>query len=406
MPIVIKATSSTNRCARASSTCPKGAYRGARRMGKCEYFWKYIFCCGWCYGKCCKSERRQGRPAKITRKVEHVEYIKARPKDSKNKEDTSGPSEKNKTEAYYCIVRTNFGTKWSDRQPRPLETSAVDTSKTKYKTFHDIIQEENKTMEYPQYLKDHKNMIGNDLKKIYVLNANSPTRTFGQSYVAPLKQKHSSNVTENTKSNFFSNIFCCLRNKHTRGVTDPTVLASIKDIRTHLSDKKETHETNPVTGNTYDFGCQYSLSSSHSLEITSHVLTKSVSQLSSIESILSLKWRRRFRRCNKRPSALQVMMMSLAKKIKSTNVKFHHKRNKKNNLVVLHVPKKFSNTSTLGTASPDQIKSERVEKALIIKDESSTFFVNNATRPPSSKICGPGEIFVKHICCTLFYHTR
>lgn len=401
MSIVMRVTSCTNRCAGCSyATCPKGSRRGARRMGKCEYLWKYIFCCGWCYEKCCQSNRRQGRPAKITHKVEHVDYVKDRSKDSKKRVDTSGPSQENKTEAYYCTIKTNFGTKCSDRQRvRPMETIAIDTNKIKYKTFHDIIQEENNSMEYPQFVKDHKNMVGNDLKKIYVLGYNAPTRTFGQSYVAPLKQL-SSNVTESTKSNFFSNMFCCLKNNQARGVKD-SKMTSTKDTRNRLTDKRETHETNPVTGNTYDFGCQYSLSSNHSLEIISHVLTQSVSQLSSIESIISLKWRRRFRRGSKRPSAIQVMMMSLVKKIKTSNNKFHHVRKRKNNVVVLHVPKKFSNTSTLGTASPAGIKSERVEKPLIIKDESSHFSVDSATRSPS-KICGPGEIYVKHIICTLF----
>lgn len=401
MSIVMRVTSCSNRCAGCSySTCPKGTPKGARRMGKCEYLCKYIFCFGWCFDKCCKSNRRGGRPAKITRRVEHVEYLNSRKKDSKNKVDTPGPSAENKTEAYFCTITTNYQRKWSDHQHvRPMDTLAIASkvsNKNKYKTFHDIIQAENKSMEYPQFVKDHNNMVGNDLKKIYVLNDNSPTRTFGQSYVAPMKQNAPSNVTETTKSNFFSNIFCCLRSKRTRGVKDPKSYIKETVHRMHQTCKKEIHEANPVTGNSYDFGCQYSLNSNHSLEIISHVLNRSVSQLSSIESIISLKWRRRFRRSSKHPSALQVMMMSLANKIKSRNPKFHHVRKKNNNVVVLHVPKKFSNTSTLGTASHARIKSDRVEKPLIIKDESSDNSVDSTTGT-LSKICGPGEIFVKHI---------
>lgn len=236
-------------------------------------------------------------------------------------------------------------------------------------------------MEIPQFVKDHKTMFGNDLKKIYIRGHNSLTRTFGQSYGAPLNHKLPSNESERKKINFFSKICCRLRNKLLKQVKDPKVSYIKETVHpTYMIGKRETHETN--TGNTYDFGCQNSLRSNCSLEIISHVLSRSVSHHSSTESIISLKWQR-----TKQPNALQALMMSLAKITKSKNPKLHV-NNKTNHVIVLHVPKKSSNTSTLGTASPTLITSERVEKPLIIKDEFSHDSVANASH--RSIICRPG----------------
>lgn len=197
--------------------------------------------------------------------------------------------------------------------------------------------------------------------------------------------------------------FCCIGNKERKGVKDSNTLRSkvTSSKGAGLWYKRDKHTPKlafphrSLTKNICDFSCQSSSQSNHSLEIKSQALSKSVSQHSSVQSIFSIKWRRRFRRYEKQPSIIQSVLYSLAKKFRGNKKKRNAaEKYEKKNVLVLHVPKNFSNTSTVGTASTTR-NSSKVEKPIIIRDESSQAITIEPTKPHNNKICGPGEVLVK-----------
>ncbi|KAG6465474.1 hypothetical protein O3G_MSEX015175 [Manduca sexta] len=392
MPSTLTVTSCSRKCKGCNYSNCKG--RRSRKIGKCEYFCKYIFCCGWCFG----TQSRERRPAKITRRVEHVDYIKIHSGTSKHKQKFNGSNKNETADLYFCTV-SNYVTTWPNNQrqwayKRPLATA------DDFKDFEaaSIAAQKVRTCESNDVTTKSHFFISNPI------NLNIPfhnTRTFGQTYIAPLK-KTPMFKTKTTKN--LANIFSsCLRSKQRKGATRGNIRSKkiVHPISAHMSLKPDIinilDNSRSISGTTNDFSCQFSVNSMQSLEIISHVLTRSVSRLSSLDSILSLKWRRRFRRHDKQPSTLQVMMCTLVKKIRYKKSK-HIVRQKKHNVVVLHVPKQFSNTSTLDTLSiaRNSMKSvARIEKPLIIKDMSNEDVTIRSVSKPLSKICGPGEVLVK-----------
>ncbi|XP_035449490.1 uncharacterized protein LOC118275587 isoform X1 [Spodoptera frugiperda] len=229
---------------------------------------------------------------------------------------------------------------------------------------------------------DHPLHTPSDHKKLYIPQK---TRTFGQCYAAPLKRQ-SIQKTKQSKGIFTVLFFCCLGDK-SQGANLPstTVPRSLNDV----------HVINSFNCDSYDFGCQYSLKSTHSLEIISQILTRSYSNMSSTESDYSAKWRDRFRKNKKTRNDLFVMMYALARKVKDKKSKFPI-RKKKNNVVVLRVPKQFSNASNSGTLSKTH-NSEKLEKPLTIRDESSHEQISYNCVSSRNKIWGPGEVLLKKL---------
>ncbi|XP_037294176.1 prostaglandin F synthase 2 isoform X1 [Manduca sexta] len=303
MPSTLTVTSCSRKCKGCNYSNCKG--RRSRKIGKCEYFCKYIFCCGWCFG----TQSRERRPAKITRRVEHVDYIKIHSGTSKHKQKFNGSNKNETADLYFCTV-SNYVTTWPNNQrqwayKRPLATA------DDFKDFEaaSIAAQKVRTCESNDVTTKSHFFISNPI------NLNIPfhnTRTFGQTYIAPLK-KTPMFKTKTTKN--LANIFSsCLRSKQRKGATRGNIRSKkiVHPISAHMSLKPDItnilDNTRSISGTTNDFSCQFSVNSMQSLEIISHVLTRSVSRLSSLDSILSLKWRRRFRRHDKQPSTLQTIL--------------------------------------------------------------------------------------------------
>ncbi|KAF9414321.1 hypothetical protein HW555_007718 [Spodoptera exigua] len=177
---------------------------------------------------------------------------------------------------------------------------------------------------------DHPLHVPSDHNKLFTPNS---TRTFGQCYAAPLKPEPAHNMKQ-SRGIFASLFVCCLGDKG-QGAKHIHRASTTPNGRK----QENVHVISSYNCNLYDFGCQYSLKSTHSLEIISHILTRSNSNISSSESENSAKWRSRK---NKKPRSLSVMMCTLARKLKEKNSK------KKDNVVILRIPKQFSNASNTG----------------------------------------------------------
>lgn len=262
-------------------------------------------------------------------------------------------------------------------------------------------------------------VIGNDLKKIYTLRDSFHNQTFRPPHLNPLKNEQTPNITESHSKTHFqiSDLTYRLRNKTMKRVrklsnslyrlTSKTMKRvrklNVKSFidsarRTKMPDQQDTRKNLVEITN---FGCQYSFTSSFSVEITSQALSQSVSRISSIltnSSSLSLKWRQSASKFRERPATtLQVMMMSLAKKIRSKSYLFHAKKNKRCDVVILHEPEKLSNTPIIDTESCMRIKTRMLtEKPLLIKDSSCKSLAE-------TKICRPGEVFVCTYRILLFF---
>lgn len=151
-----------------------------------------------------------------------------------------------------------------------------------------------------------------------------------------------------------------------------------------------------------------------SREIISHILTKSVSSNYDTSNKTSCSTNTLKKPRGKHCNVFKIMMHSMSRKLKlknSGNVK------KPNDVIVLHVPKKFSNISVEATTTrrfitpadytvadavpaPKEKKKKLKEKAtkfqpLKIRDSLSEkmIYINRLTKPPN-KLCGRGEIFV------------
>ncbi|XP_022817624.1 uncharacterized protein LOC111350331 isoform X1 [Spodoptera litura] len=225
---------------------------------------------------------------------------------------------------------------------------------------------------------EHPLQTPSDYNKLYIPN----TRTFGQCYAAPLKLE-TIQKAKPSRGIFTTLFFCCLGDK-SQGANLPSTIPVAHS-------QKDVHVINSFNCDSYDFGCQYSLKSTHSLEIISQMLTRSYSNMSSTESDDSA--RNRFRKNKKRRSDLFVMMYTLARKIKDKNSKFPI-RKKKNNVVVLRVPKQFSNASNTGSLSKTPTCT-KLEKPLTIRDESSHEQISYNCVSSRNKIWGPGEVLLK-----------
>lgn len=150
-----------------------------------------------------------------------------------------------------------------------------------------------------------------------------------------------------------------------------------------------------------------------SREIISHILTKSVSSnfntLNKTKCSANTLKKPRGKHCN----VFKIMMHSMSRKLKHKNSGPNLK--KPNDVIVLHVPKKFSNISVEATTTrkfitpaplpvaataPKEKKKKSKEnpakfQPLKIRDSLSEkmIYINRLTKPPN-KLCGRGEIFV------------
>lgn len=150
-----------------------------------------------------------------------------------------------------------------------------------------------------------------------------------------------------------------------------------------------------------------------SREIISHILTKSVSSnfntLKKTTCSANTLKKPRGKHCN----VFKIMIHSMSRKPKPKNTGQNPK--KPNDVIVLHVPKKFSNISIEATTTrrfitpaplatpvpaPKEKKKKLKEKPakfqpLKIRDSLSEkmVYINRLTKPPN-KLCGRGEIFV------------
>lgn len=150
-----------------------------------------------------------------------------------------------------------------------------------------------------------------------------------------------------------------------------------------------------------------------SREIISHILTKSVSSHFNIVNKTTCSTNTLKRPRGKHCNVFKIMMHSMSRKLKHKTSGLNPK--KPNDVIVLHVPKKFSNISIEATTTrrfitqaplvpavpaPKEKKKKLKEKPakfqpLKIRDSLSEkmIYINRLTKPPN-KLCGRGEIFV------------
>lgn len=138
--------------------------------------------------------------------------------------------------------------------------------------------------------------------------------------------------------------------------------------------KDELPEANSNKTNTIDFGCQSSLNSNCSMEIISHVLTRSLSQLSSVESLNFKLWRRNQ---PKQTNAIQVFAYYLMRKFKHSNSKIT--RRSKYNISVLGVSQ-ILNENSADTVFSNQNKFKSHEEYPIKIDDKDTKTVRTVMR--------------------------
>lgn len=192
--------------------------------------------------------------------------------------------------------------------------------------------------------------------------------------------------------------FCCIGSTERKGEEDSQIFqsksASLRSAGLiHKRDKGHSKPTDlqrsSAATTNCDSSCQYSASaaSNPSLEIKTHLLTKSVSQLSSIQSVFSIKWRRT-RRYTKQQNILQNIITKLTYKMNGKSKLLSPRKPAKKNVLVLHVPKNFSSTSTDRTRTAPRPLS--LEKPLVIKDVSSRTLIKRSANSPK-KLYGPGE---------------
>lgn len=165
--------------------------------------------------------------------------------------------------------------------------------------------------------------------------------------------------------------FCCLgKNTH-----------KTKKYKAKSRIDKNNDQTNIKSDERKDFHCQYNVKSNHSLELQAYALTRSSSKLSST-SDQNLK--QHLHRRNGHIHTFHILS-NLKNNKKHKPIKF-----KRNNVVILKIPKPFdSKVSLIRTTN---------EKPLIIYDQplKQPALNLNSFRKSSGKLCGPGEIFVKN----------
>lgn len=363
---------------------------------KCKEWFKKICCCGICIEKW-KSRKK----AKNSGRRRSSGYGRSK---AKRRQMIRNPSERidvvtsnysdYEAKVYYCNVTSNFEPKYPKHAPI-ANSSEIETLMK--------VGKPQPSLQCIYLHEDRQRSMDSDYHKVF--GTVNTTRTFGgQCHVAPIKQIPATSTTKNhTKPTFLSNCFSCLKKNQTKGANQTNrhgpVQIPCPVIRSTASipaTPPNVHVINPFNRNQFDFGCQISLKSNHSLEIVSHVLNKSVSQISSVETVNSTKVKNQLRRRKKPPSALQIMMYTINRRFKDKRAK-DPVRNKKKNVVVLRLRKAFSNTSTKNTISTAR-KSSRFEKPLIIRDNSSFHQVSRIRLVGSqAKIWGPGEVLLKKI---------
>lgn len=150
-----------------------------------------------------------------------------------------------------------------------------------------------------------------------------------------------------------------------------------------------------------------------SREIISHILTKSVSSYNDTLNKTSCSTNTLKKPRGKHCNVFKIMMHSMSRKLKLKNS--GHNLKKPNDVIVLHVPKKFSNISIEATTTrrfitpapvADAVSAPK-EKKKKLKEQPTKFqplkirdslsekmiYINRLTKPPN-KLCGRGEIFV------------
>lgn len=255
----------------------------------------------------------------------------------------------------------------------------------------------------------------------------------------PLKLLYSSNaesyMSTDTECSKYQKVdsLCPLKETLAQTENDSSVMRQ-KNKKSKKGDKsvdlKQQSSVYVTRKNTYDVLSQYEhkwsnyiterrkeiisqYDAKQSREIISHILTKSVSSNLNTSnktkcSANTLK-KPRGKHCN----VFKIMIHSMSRKLKHKNS--GHNLKKPNDVIVLHVPKKFSNISIEATTTrrfitptplpaavpaPKEKKKKIKEKPakfqpLKIRDSLSEkmIYINRLTKPPN-KLCGRGEIFV------------
>lgn len=206
--------------------------------------------------------------------------------------------------------------------------------------------------------------------------------------------------------------------KHKKG--DESIALKVKQqssayvIRKNNYDVLSQYEhkwNNYVTERRKEIISQYDAKQSR--EIISHILTKSVSSNFNTLNKTTYSANTLKKPRGKHYNVFKIMMRSMSRKLKHKNS--GHNPKKPNDVIVLHVPKKFSNISIEATTTrrfitpaplpaavptPKEKKKKLKEKPakfqpLKIRDSLSEkmIYINRLTKPPN-KLCGRGEIFV------------
>lgn len=198
------------------------------------------------------------------------------------------------------------------------------------------------------------------------------------------------NKSSNPISKLLTSIFfCCLGRKESKGFGKVSLIGDKCAPLPTSPAQADVRLVNLFVKSTHDFTCQYAVKSNQSLEIISHMLSKSVSQHSTMTSS-SDKLRQQIQA--QKSSLFHIMKYKLGKNSKDKSGA-NPNRNKKHNVVILPVPKKFSNTSTdTVSTNRNSTKFNTSQSPLFIKDKTSDDQMNDTCVVKPKKIWGPGEV--------------
>lgn len=329
---------------------------------------EYVFCSGCCLKGGNGSQEK-------TWCMKSTENAKRKPGGKKSRNFTTESVNAMEVKVYYCNISSNPNSAYSTLKTTPTPSLPIDPKQKCGNTENDYQIVSNNRSDI--VVSENPLITPNEtIEKLLEETINKHKQTLCETKPpASLKKVHIQNK-EKVKCNALSLFLCCLGLNTKKGATS-------KDIKSTVSPQKQTVAF--IASSSKDFESQYSLKSSQSLEIFSHALTRSTSQLSSLGSILSLKWKRRFHTQPKKPSALQLMYRDFSKKIRA---KKDSRPRDRTNVVVLGIPKQYEKTASL--------PSDKITKPLLIRNstESTVFQIDLITKP-RNKICGPGEVLVK-----------
>ncbi|XP_060805325.1 uncharacterized protein LOC132902834 [Amyelois transitella] len=358
---------------------------------------------------CCRKKKRSKRPASITRRVAEVEYKRIKPA-GKRRSDSQGISIENAAEVYFCTLHSNFSPECHKPNAPPL---------TPIVTIQPII---NFVGNFDQDELPYENQQTEQSKFVYKICTGvqyCPTEskhkidsvdkfsTFAQSRVIPLKPITLQQKIKNVKKPFFTKLFFCfVKNEQRR---------TRSENATRKSSSKGKHITNCVGERILNYSkseekvhdkCQHTrnVNSGHSFEIVSQLLTKSVSISKMSCDNISPELEQGRSRLSKRETSFFHLIINALKNKTVRRKREKCKGDKKNKVIVLHLPKKDSSFSvgTVGSAAAACSKLENIQKPLVIKDEEPLVSEDDPPDVPErvdsirhNKICGPGEIIIR-----------